>query len=314
MSSESHGEEVPHAQSKFLQQRLGSCKPFYTPCVSSIIFIILTVVSLAFGLPIFLASDGLWEAIVRYDDKCQIGTVCNVSFDVDRDLKKTQLFFYYQLTNFFQNNFLYMSSKNWDQFSGEFVTSDNLDKCDPMRVNDIGEPLAPCGAFPTSIFNDTFVIDSSLPNFTSDSISISTYYSLFQDTNPTYNDTSAWLRNSTLFPKGQKDEHFVNWVQIAPLSKFRKLWASTAPDIDIDHGTYYVQINNTYPVSSFEGTKSIVISEVSFAGGKNPVLGILFIVLAGINLIASVVFAILFFGQCLPIYKHLKVSPSSKPM
>lgn len=37
-----------------------------------------------------------------------------------------------------------------------------------------------------------------------------------------------------------------------------------------------------YPVAQFGGTKSIVFSTVSFIGGKNPFLGIAYVVVAGI--------------------------------
>jgi flagellar biosynthesis/type III secretory pathway M-ring protein FliF/YscJ len=38
-------------------------------------------------------------------------------------------------------------------------------------------------------------------------------------------------------------------------------------------GTYEVLANMNYPVKEFSGTKSIVISTVSWIGGKQPFLG-----------------------------------------
>jgi hypothetical protein len=73
-------------------------------------------------------------------------------------------------------------------------------------------------------------------------------------------------------------------MRVAALPTFRKLWGRNDDDV-MAAGTYRILINMSksrlttcaddldYPVKSFDGTKSIVISTVSWIGGKQPFLG-----------------------------------------
>ena len=95
--------------------------------------------------------------------------------------------------------------------------------------------------------------------------------------------------NSTPPPNLKENEHFQNWMRTAGLPTFTKLWGRNDND-DLQQGTYRITVNLSsllslilsylmlmfcadYPVQSYHGTKSIVISTVSWIGGKNPFLG-----------------------------------------
>ncbi|CAD6570597.1 MAG: hypothetical protein TREMPRED_005916 [Tremellales sp. Tagirdzhanova-0007] len=69
--------------------------------------------------------------------------------------------------------------------------------------------------------------------------------------------------NETGFPNLRDNEHFQVWMRIAALPTFRKLWARNDQEV----------MKSDYPVKQFSGTKSIVISNVSWIGGKQPFLG-----------------------------------------
>jgi hypothetical protein len=95
--------------------------------------------------------------------------------------------------------------------------------------------------------------------------------------------------NASSIPNLQADEHFQNWMRTAGLPTFTKLYGrnDTAP---LPAGQYQVLVYmsmvvvtapllvsdccvSDYPVQGYKGTKSLVISTVSWIGGKNPFLG-----------------------------------------
>lgn len=87
------------------------------------------------------------------------------------------------------------------------------------------------------------------------------------------------------FPNLRDNQHLQVWMRVAALPTFRKLWARNDNEV-MTSGRYRVVAymsqwtstageltNLDYPVKQFSGTKSIVISTVSWIGGKQPFLG-----------------------------------------
>ncbi|KAJ1966687.1 alkylphosphocholine resistance protein lem3, partial [Dimargaris xerosporica] len=58
----------------------------------------------------------------------------------------------------------------------------------------------------------------------------------------------------------------------------------------MEKGLYQMQVEMNYDVTSFGGTKAIVISTVSFMGGKNPFLGIAYIVVGVLCVVLGCLF------------------------
>ncbi|OHS99202.1 membrane protein [Tritrichomonas foetus] len=317
-SDDSDNQKIPNADSKFRQQRVPACRPFLTPLSAAIIYGVFCVISLTFGLIYFKASDDIFELEIPYSNECQTNSSCQISFTVNED-RKGPFFIYYQLTNFYQNNFMYGDSKNWDQLRGKaYKKESNLDSCAPVIKSADGENFTttvfvPCGAVPHSVFNDSFIFSAEFPTVSDDGITLSTYRKLFNEPNEIYNNSNHWM-NTEMFPGEQTNPHFINWMQLAPFSTFRKLFAKTESDVELKKGEYSVLINNNFPVAQFDGTKSIIIAQVEWIGGKNRFFGIFFFVMCGISGFAALLFMILYFTNALPLYRALKNSGGSLDM
>jgi len=98
-----------------------------------------------------------------------------------------------------------------------------------------------------------------------------------------------------------KDENFIVWMRTAGLPNFRKLY--NIIHSDIKPGKYRIEIANSasllslahfldYPVSQFDGKKSVVLSTTSWVGGKNSFLGWAYIVVGVICFFQGVAFGL----------------------
>lgn len=97
-----------------------------------------------------------------------------------------------------------------------------------------------------------------------------------------------------------EDQHFIVWMRTAGLPTFRKLY-DKVEDMPLQPGKHNITIWNNdasgqkskylYPVHSFSGSKSIVLSTSSWIGGKNGFLGGAYLTVGIICLVLAAGFA-----------------------
>lgn len=218
---------------------------------------------------------------------------CYINFHVVSDLA-APVFQYYKLTNFYQNNRRYVQSLDTSQLQGDYVSADSLGggNCNPLGSTADNKAIYPCGLIANSVFNDTFsgltpingTSGISYYNFTDSGIAwpgeakkysaTSGYADHMDEVVPPPNWVLRYpsYPNVSSIPNLQEDEHFQNWMRTSGLPTFSKLYGRN-DTATLPAGQYQVLIYMNYPVQGYKGTKSLVISTVSWIGGKNPFLG-----------------------------------------
>lgn len=281
-------------------------RPVPTILSTTLCFIITGVIFLIVGSILIYMTSQIKEFVIRYDNLSQCDTALrdtsstpNKTCMIEINLEETfypPVMVYFQLENFYQDHRRYIKSKSLQQLRGEILTVSQIkDDCDPITTwKDLGgrktilgdylnetQPANPCGLIAKSLFNDTY-------GFTKGSTPI-----FINETNIAWDsDKKGRFKNSPNWKEVQwtdvENEHFMVWMRPAGLPDFRKLWGRITTKLD--PGTYKLYIENNYPVDSFGGKKSFVISTVNVLGGKNNFLGIAYLVVGCICLIMALLF------------------------
>jgi len=309
--------------SDLYQQRLKAWQPILTPFWVIVTFSAVGVLFVALGFACQKASADVVELRLQYDGAgadagaaaCAVGAAyngtraCRLTLPAAPADMKGPLFVYYELTNFYQNHRRYIKSRDDLQLQGVVSTSAaDLINCDPLRVNPAtGKVLHPCGLMANSMFNDTFVLagpggagggstaaaavaagmDETGIAWASDKASKfkAVDQSRFRDKVQYINDTYPGV------VKNVDDEHFIVWMRPAALPSFRKLYGRIRADVKKGEVLAF-DVSSRYPVSGFSGTKAVVVTTLSFLGGKNAFLGTAYLVVGFLCLGAAALFAV----------------------
>ncbi|EPX72277.1 CDC50 domain-containing protein [Schizosaccharomyces octosporus yFS286] len=237
---------------------------------------------------------------------------CYIRFHIPEKLG-APLYSFYRLTNFYQNHRRYTASVDVFQLRGEPRTKEEIKEgeCSPLTVNEDGKPYYPCGLIANSLFNDTF---SSLVRYDSwDSTSSLDEYQMTSNGTAWPEDKERYIKTSynasdvvpppnwsKMYPDGYNDENFPDistwdelqvWMRIAALPTFSKL-SKKNTTTELESGIYEVDIGYHFPVTEFKGTKSFMLSTTTAIGGKNYFLGIMYMVIAGLNIASGIVLGI----------------------
>lgn len=279
-------------------------RPVPTIRSTTLCFFIFGLIFLAIGGILLYLSQQIKEFVIRYDNlnTCDLSNknftshVCNISITLEETFDPPVMV-YYQLENFYQDHRRYIKSKSLPQLRGENLTLEGIKSdCDPITtVKDLGfyktignytlaptDVANPCGLIAKSLFNDTYKIYDTDDN------------ELFIDETNIAWDSDKKGRfkrhpNASLVQwTDVENEHFMVWMRPAGLPDFRKLWGRVK--IQMKPGKYNLIIKNNFPVESFQGKKSFVLSTVNMLGGKNNFLGIAYLIVGFICWIMAILF------------------------
>lgn len=265
---------------------------------------------------------------------------CHLRFSIPESMGPPVLF-YYHLTNFYQNHRRYVLSFDSDQLKGDARSYDSIhdSDCTPLygkRDRDgVERPYYPCGLIANSMFNDSFSSPVLLnppgvkTNETwtydmqsDDDIAWDSDKDLYGKTKYNYTEVLPppnWVKQ---YPNNYTEEHpppnlkewpaFQVWMRTAGLPTFSKLYQRNDTKA-MWGGRYEVVIDDFFPTDVYEGTKSIIITTRTVMGGRNPFLGIAYVVVGGVCILLGAIFTVTHLVRPRKLGDHTYLSWNNAP-
>lgn len=257
-----------------------------------------------------LNPDCKWQVLNTTNSDGTILQQCKIEFNSPVDIQPP-IYFYYRLTNFYQNHRKYVESYDLGQLKGLAVAKDSLsDNCKPLKVDSNDKIIYPCGLIANSYFNDLFSdpillnartgADNQTYEISQKDISWPSDRNggKYKKTQYAASDIVPPPNWAKMFPDGYTDDNIPdleqwealqNWMRTAGLPSFYKLHGKNTTQA-LSQGTYQLTIDLNYPVEVFGGTKSFVITTNSIFGARNMALGVIFLIVAIVSLVLAVGF------------------------
>lgn len=241
-------------------------------------YAIITLLFIPLGVVILVQSTRLYSSpFLSYSE----GGMELVRVVIDQEVKGPS-YFYYGITNFYQNARRYIDSRSDPQLRG--AQNPDTSTCEPAEFeNDSKTVLVPCGLVAQSFFNDSFeLFKTEQTPSEANKVSLS-------DTNIAW-DIDRNERFASKIGEFDISQDFMVWMRVSAYRNWKKLYRIITDDLT--PGDYLVRVNSTFPVSEFGGQKFFFISETTWFGGPNIALGIVYITVGAIALVVAIVFSI----------------------
>ncbi|PKA53097.1 ALA-interacting subunit 1 [Apostasia shenzhenica] len=299
--------------SRFTQQELPACKPILTPSFVIAVFALMGIIFIPIGLACLSASEQVVEIVDQYDEVCipiqfredKVRFIQSIGMNKSctRTLKvpkymRSPIFVYYELDNFYQNHRRYVKSRSDKQLrykSKEAETS----TCAPEATTADGAPIVPCGLIAWSLFNDTYKFSLARRDLTVNKKDIAwasdKAHKFGSDVYPKNFQAGALIGGGKLdesIPLSEQEDLIV-WMRTAALPNFRKLYGRIEEDLQPNEEITVV-IENNYNTYSFGGGKKLVLSTMTWIGGKNDFLGTAYLFVGGLCLFLALAFIVLY--------------------